>query len=231
MINLRSDFPVNLIDMMGSDQTIINAARVSFLKDDAGYGLVTYVPLRDVMADDDKKLVKFLMREKHMSPFEHAVLTFRIEAPIFVWREFMRHRTFSYNEQSGRYTKFQPDFYVIPPGRPVIQTGKPGAYTFEPSPLVNDSARVELTEIYKDTWASYERMLSQGVAKEVARMALPVATYSSAYVTGNLRNWFQFLMLRNAPQAQWEIRQVAKSVADKVALAFPVAYEAYEEYK
>ena len=223
MINLRSDFPVNLMDRMGSDKTIVNAARVSFLNDDLDQA-------DWMLTGKDRGLIHFLMREKHMSPFEHTSLTFRIEAPIFVWREFMRHRTLSYNEQSGRYTEFKPDFYVIPSERPVVQTGKPGAYTFEPSPLVNDSARVELKEAYKDTWAAYERMLSQGVAKEVARMALPVSIYSSAYVTGNLRNWFQFLTLRNAPQAQWEIRQVAKSIEDKVALAFPAAFEAYKEY-
>lgn len=230
-INLRSDLPVNLVDMMGSDQTIVNAARVSFLKDDAGTGRVAYVPLHDVMVGKDRGLIKFLMREKHMSPFEHTSLTFRIEAPIFVWREFMRHRTFSYNEQSGRYTKFLPDFYLIPPIRPVVQTGKAGAYTFEENPAVNKYAQQELSHAYNDAWDSYEALMSQGVAKEVARMVLPVATYSSAYVTGNLRNWFQFLTLRNDQQAQWEIQQVAKAIEDKVALAFPVAYEAYKEYK
>jgi thymidylate synthase (FAD) len=222
-INLRSDMPVQTVEVMGSDHTIVNAARVSFLNDNA-YTSRGLTP-------KDKGLINFLMREKHMSPFEHPVMTFRIEAPIFVWREFMRHRTFSYNEQSGRYTTFQPDFYCIPPERPVIQSGKPGDYHFEPSVLVNDSARVELKESYKDSWAAYQRMLDSGVAKEVARMALPVATYSTAYVTGNLRNWFQFLTLRTASQAQWEIQQVATDIEGEVYTHFPTAYSAYKEYQ
>lgn len=224
-INLRSDLPVQVIETYGSDRSIINSARVSFLKDE------DMIEVGHMLDEGDTRLINFLMRERHMSPFEHEGMTVRIQAPIFVWREFMRHRTFSYNEQSGRYTTFEPDFYVIPEDRPVIQVGKPGAYHFEPSPLVNDSARVELREAYKDAWAAYQRMLNHGVAKEVARMVLPVATYSTAYVTGNLRNWFQFLVLRNAPQAQWEIRKVAEAIESEIATAFPVAYSAFKEYK
>lgn len=208
--------PAEVIQSVGDDETIAKAARVSFLKDQI-----------DGLATDG--LVRFLMREKHMSPFEHNSITFRIEAPIFVWREFMRHRTLSYNEQSGRYTEFKPEFYAINGERPVVQKGKTGDYSFEQDVELNALAYIQSERAYEWSWSIYCDLLRQGVAKEVARNVLPVATYSAAYVTGNLRNWLQFLELRTSDQAQHEIREVARNIEEAIAGLFPIAHSAWKE--
>src|SRR5688572_16634528 len=177
-IQLRSDFDVDLIDSMGEDQSICRAARVS-TKGAASLD-----------SEESEGLIKFLMKNRHGTPFEHAAMTFLITAPIFVWREFMRHRIgYSYNEQSGRYMELSPVFYVPNRERNLIQVGKAGAYTFEPG---NDNQYQEmymdLTDSYEEAWNAYQRQLNTGIAKEVARMCLPVSIYSSAYVTCNPRS-------------------------------------------
>lgn len=218
-IELTSELKVDLIDSMGTDLTIVNAARVSF--NEKSY----------VLADKDKGLINFLMKNRHASPFEHCTVSFLVTAPIFVTREWHRHRTQSFNEVSGRYTELQPKFYAPDYDRPLIQVGKPGAYHFELPE--DDSINIQL---YKDVrfssqtaWDTYQRLLEQGVAKEVARIVLPVNIYTGWYATANLRNWFNFLSLRADDQALWEIRQLAYMVEDQLASLFPIATETWRK--
>ena len=178
-ISFRSDVTVELVRASASDADVVFAARVSTAGEQS---------LADVEADaaGSKGLINYLMRERHGSPFEHNSMTFFVQAPIFVWREHMRHRIASYNEESGRYRELKPVFYVPSRDRNVVQVGKTGAYEFLPGEpaqydLIDDSMRAACTQAY----ASYQEMLAAGIAREVARMVLPVSIYSSAYVTLN----------------------------------------------
>ena len=182
-LEFRSDVTVELIQAMASDDIVVKAARVSSGAADN--------------KDRDAGLINYLMRDRHGSPFEHAVFTFRIEAPIFVFREFMRHRIASYNEESGRYKELAPVFYVPDVERKLIQVGKPGAYTFEQGTkhqfdLVGEIIRESSLKSYDN----YLMMLESGIAREVARVVLPVNIYSSMYVTMNARSLMNFLSLR-----------------------------------
>ena len=142
-------------------------------------------------------LIRYLIKSRHGSPFEHNVFTFLVTAPIFVFREFMRHRTFSYNEESGRYRELSPVFYLPGPDRDLVQEGKPGHYRFLPGSQEQHQAVTEATkEACRTAYAAYRRMLAAGVAREVARGVLPVATYSSMYATCNARALMVFLSLR-----------------------------------
>src|SRR4051794_18335865 len=129
------------------------------------------------------------MRDRHGSPFEHNSMTFYVQAPIFVFREFMRHRIASYNEESGRYRELRPVFYVPSPQRDLVQVGKPGAYEFLPG---TDEQHELVTRLAQEqavaAHAAYRRMLEAGVAREVARIVLPLNLYSSMYVTLNARS-------------------------------------------
>jgi thymidylate synthase (FAD) len=148
-------------------------------------------------AKRDRGLINYLMRDRHGSPFEHNSMTFYVQAPIFVFREFMRHRIASYNEESGRYKELDPVFYVPGPERNLIQVGKPGAYEFHPgSPEQFELVQAEARRSSTDAYASYQRMLKAGVAREVARIVLPLSIYSSMYVTMNARALMNFLSLR-----------------------------------
>lgn len=179
----RTDVTVDLVDAMASDDIIVKAARVSTGAGDN--------------KDRDAGLINYLMRDRHGSPFEHAVFTFRIEAPIFVFREFMRHRMASYNEESGRYKELEPVFYVPGGKRNLIQVGKPGAYEFTPGTEAQHDLVVEsIISASKESYSRYESMLAAGIAREVARVVLPVNIYSSMYVTMNARSLMNFLSLR-----------------------------------
>ena len=221
-IELSSKMDVELVDHMGSDKSVIRAAKVSTLNDQNE-------------TTDEYRFIKFLMHGRHMSPFEHCVATFRIDAPIFVWREFMRHRTFSFNESSGRYTEMRPKFYTPGDLRPLVQTGKAGEYTFtEGSYGQKGITQLYLSDISSIAWAHYQGLLEHGVAKEVARMVLPVNIYSTAYVTGKLRNWLQFLSLRTHQEnalfpsyPQREIEMVADQIEDQLWERFPKTMTAW----
>jgi len=169
------------------------------------------------------------MKNKHASPFEHCQVSLLITAPIFVAREWHRHRTQSYNEVSGRYTVLQPRFYAPDYDRPLIQTGKPGAYRFE---LPEDDAILlklwsEFRFTCQTAWDTYQDLMEKGVAKEVARMVLPVNIYTGWYATANLRNWINFLALRAEEQAMFEIRQLAFQVEAVLQAHFPVTMETW----
>jgi thymidylate synthase (FAD) len=203
---------VDLIRHTGSDVDIARAAWVST----KGEAAETHTDTARVAG-----LVNYLMRQKHGTPFEHNSMTFRVHAPIFVWREHMRHRIgVSYNEESGRYSQLEPVFYVPMFSR--TQHGKPGAYTMEPGStdqtmLMLTAMRSSSTHAYRE----YEIMLQAGIAREVARMVLPVNIYSSAYVTFNVRSLLHFLELRLAATAQQEIREVAEQYLDHFGALFP----------
>lgn len=177
-----------------------------------------------------KGLINFLYRERHMSPFEHGSFTFYIDTPIFVAREFMRHRTGSYNETSGRYKELKPRFWLVDSERPLTQIGSPGKYTFGAG---TDEQYGEVfattTLAYQRAWKSYQKMLDAKVAKEVARNVLPVGTMTQFYVTMNPRNVMQFLTLRNDVNALKEIRDVAIAMEAHFAEKMPITYEAYKK--
>jgi thymidylate synthase (FAD) len=225
----RSDMTVELIKHAASDADVIWAARVSTRGEQS---------LADIQADPDRSvgLINYLMRDRHGTPFEHSSMTFYVQAPIFVFREFMRHRTFSYNEESGRYRKLDPVFYVPGSDRRIVQTGKPGAYRFtEGTPEQHDLVTRTTKESCLQAYAAYRAMLDAGVAREVARTVLPVGLYSSMYATCNARALMNFLALRTQhPDAtfpsfpQREIEMVAEKMEAQWARLMPLTHAAFE---
>lgn len=217
-IQFRSDFDVQLLDVMGTDHRIVQAAKVSTAGADS------------INAEDSAGLIGYLMSNRHGSPFEHCVMQWMITAPIFVWREFHRHRIASYNEESSRYRRLSPVFYVADSAvRPTRQVGKPGHYMLETAEedlgwWFSD----QLTGHLEDAYRGYEEALKNGIAREVARQVLPVSIYSTCYVTMNVRALMNFLSLRNAPTALWEIRQVAALMEAHFAGEFPAVHGAFQ---
>jgi len=227
-ISFRSDMTVELVKASARDSDVIWAARVSTRGESS---------LEDVDADPEKArgLINYLMRDRHGTPFEHTSLTYFVSAPIFVFREFMRHRIASYNEESGRYRELRPVFYVPGPDRNLVQQGKPGAYEFVPGTPDQHRVVVEQTEAScRQAYAAYQEMLAAGVAREVARIVLPVTTYSSMYVTMNARALMNFLSLRTKhPDShfpsfpQREIEMVADLMEAEWAAVMPITHEAF----
>jgi len=192
-ITFRSDVTVELVRHSASDADVIFAARVSTQGEQTLEGAASGAEA----TERDRGLINYLMRDRHGSPFEHNSLTFYVQAPIFVFREFMRHRIASYNEESGRYRELRPVFYVPGPERKLIQVGKPGAYDFvEGTTEQYELTVLEIKNTCTEAYASYQRMLDAGIAREVARAVLPVTLYSSMYVTMNSRSLMNFLSLR-----------------------------------
>ncbi|KAB2905747.1 MAG: FAD-dependent thymidylate synthase [Anaerolineae bacterium] len=207
---------VELQDMMGDDLAIVNAARTSFLGESKG-------------GDKDKKLLFYLMEHHHDGPFEFVQFRFRIKAPIMIWWQFVRHRTMSYNLQSGRYVEYdENEFYIPETWRLQAKSNKQGS-----DGVLVDA--VELTalleEHYNKSYALYEQALAQGVAREQARLFLPAfAAYHTGCVSVDARNLLHFLKLRTAPDAQWEIRQVALAIQEIVKEGLPWTFEAYQKF-
>ena len=229
-IVFREDMSVELVKSSASDADVIWAARVSTAGDKS---------LEDVGGDASKSegLINYLARERHGSPFEHTSMTFFISAPIFVFREFMRHRIASYNEESGRYRELKPVFYIPSKERKLVQIGKAGAYTF----VDGTAEQYEITvKSIKETCAlayeNYQKMLDAGVAREVARAVLPVTLYSSMYVTMNARALMNFLSLRTSREGshfpsypQREIEMVAEKMEAEFAKLMPITYGAFQK--
>lgn len=218
-VEIQSESKVELMNFMGGDDSVAMSAWVSFDGDDVSR-----------LEDRDKVqgLINFLWRNGHTSPFEHTVFTFGIETPIFVAREFMRHRAASYNEMSGRYTVLPQKFYVPDRSRPKQQVGKAGNYEFiEGTYVQNRMVEGGFERIYNEVYKEYERMLAAGVAKEVARDILPVGTFTRFYVTMNARNLMHFLTLRTDSTALYEIRQVAAAMEEHLKQKMPLTYDAY----
>ena len=230
-IEFRSDVTVELVRASAADSDVLFAARVSTLGEqtlgDAAAGVEA--------SDRDRGLINYLMRDRHGSPFEHNSMTFYVQAPSFVFREFMRHRIASYNEESGRYRELRPVFYVPAPERKLVQVGKPGAYDFidgtpEQTEIVDEATR----EASAHAFAAYQRMLDAGVAREVARIVLPLNTYSSMYVTMNARSLMNFLSLRTKVEGshfpsfpQREIEMCAEKMEDLWATLMPMTHSAF----
>ena len=231
MIIYRSGVDVQLVKHSASDQDIAFAARVSTIGD------------RSLGYDDDEDnkkltgLINYLVRDRHGSPFEHSTFTFYVKAPIFVWREHMRHRMASYNEESGRYRVLQPEFYLPADDRKLVQIGKAGAYTFEEGTEEQKSlTSITFKRSCREAYAAYESMIDAGVAREVARGVLPVTIYSSAYVTMNSRALMNFLSLRQNVEGQKfpsfpqrEIEMVAEKYEEIFKELMPITHAAFVE--
>lgn len=219
MVEFSSEITVRLVDSMGDDARIAEAARVSTK------GL-------ENKSDKIAGLVRALAREGHTSPFEHCVMTVSVDAPIFVAREWMRHRTQSYSEISARYTQLQPKFYKPNEDRPIVQTGKALDYHREPGTIRQNVVTEHRHEwAVNEAWNGYQKMLDAGVANEVARNVLPVSTYTQFWATANLNNWLKFLTLRDAPNALAEIREGAEQVDALIEELWPIAWRAFHDFK
>jgi thymidylate synthase (FAD) len=216
---------LELIETWGSDERIIEAARMSTGKGFQGWGTAD--------APGDEKLLAYLWNNKHATPFEMAGMVIEVQAPIFVFREWHRHRTQSYNELSARYTPL-PNVNYIPSIARLMQNANgsnkqagtlPGSET-----LSEDWASVfqkKLQHEYDRCEGLYQDALGAGVPKELARLTVPVGRYSRMRASANLRNWLAFLTLRMAPAAQWEIRQYANAVGNLIDEAFPRTWELF----
>ncbi len=207
---------VRLDDVMASDLSVVNAARVSFAR------------RKEEMDDADAGLIRFLMRDRHGTPFEHNAFRFHIRSPIFVAREWMRHRVGSFNEFSMRYARATDEFYVPEADDVRSQVGKPGAYTFDPVEAeLAEHTRDALREVYEHAYATYERLVEAGVAREVARSVLPVGAYTEFYWTVNARSLMNFVSLRASETAQREIRRYAEAVERFLEQHMPITYGAF----
>ena len=235
-IIFRSDVTVELVRSSAADSDVLFAARVST----QGEQTLDSAAAQTDASEDEKRnkgLINYLMRDRHGSPFEHNSMTFYVQAPIFVFREFMRHRIASYNEESGRYKELSPVFYVPAPDRNLVQVGKTGHYEFLPGSaeqiaLVEQESRTASQHAYE----SYKRMLEAGVAREVASIVLPLNIYSSMYVTMNSRALMNFLSLRTQREGthfpsfpQREIEMCAEKMEDFWAKLMPYTYEAFNK--
>lgn len=209
---------VRLDGALADDLSVVNGARVSFAR------------RKEEMDASDEGLIRFLMRDRHGSPFEHNAFRFHVRCPIFVAREWFRHRIGSFNEFSMRYAKATDDFYVPEPEDVRTQVGKPGAYRFEPvDDDVAEEARRELEAVYEHAFAAYTRLVERGVARELARSVMPVGAYTQFYWTVNARALMNFVSLRNSEFAQLEIRRYAEAVEAFFAELMPVTHAAFLE--
>jgi thymidylate synthase (FAD) len=225
----RSDVTVELVRASAQDADVLFAARVSTKGEQS---------LEDVGADASRSagLIRYLMRDRHGSPFEHNSMTFYVQAPIFVFRELLRHRIASYNEESGRYRELRPVFYVPGPERRLVQQGKPGQYDFvDGTPEQHELVVAETRRICVEAYAAYQRMLAAGIAREVARIVLPLTIYSSLYVTVNARSLMNFLSLRTKRAdstfpsfPQREIEMVAELMEQEWARLMPLTHAAFD---
>ncbi|MGW7613354.1 FAD-dependent thymidylate synthase [Streptomyces sp. NPDC054766] len=227
--SFRGDVTVELIKHTASDADVLFAARVSTAGEQS---------LEELQKDPErsKGLINYLMRDRHGSPFEHNSMTFFISAPIFVFREFMRHRVgWSYNEESGRYRELEPVFYVPGEDRKLVQQGRPGKYEFvQGTPEQYKTVTAAMEESYRQSYAAYQEMLAAGVAREVARATLPVGLFSSMYATCNARSLMHFLGLRTQHELakipsfpQREIEMVGEKMEAEWARLMPLTHAAY----
>lgn len=232
MIEICSDVDVELVQHLATDASVVAAARVST------QGGLAEISERILVDQGEEGLIRFLMRERHGSPFEHSMMTFRVTAPIFVFREWHRHRTWSYNEESGRYKKLNARFYIPGKDRNLVQVGKAGAYTFEPgSRFQHWVMNLSMRALYRFAWVVYILLLKVGIAREVARMVLPVGIYSTMYATCDARALMDFLSLRTqSPLAekksypQREIEMAAEKAEILWSLHMPATHRAFNDF-
>jgi thymidylate synthase (FAD) len=228
----RDDVTVELVRSSAQDADVLFAARVSTAGEQS---------IDELQKDParSKGLINYLMRDRHGTPFEHNSMTFLVSAPIFVFREFQRHRVgFSYNEESGRYRELQPVFYVPGPERKLVQRGRPGKYEFfEGTPEQQKSVTAAMEASYRQSYEAYQAMLADGVAREVARAVLPVGLFSSMYATCNARSLMHFLSLRTKDDRakvpsfpQREIEMVAEKMEQEWSQLMPLTHAAFNEH-
>jgi len=210
---------VRLVDYMGSDDSIVQAARVS-------YGAGTK------QVQEDKSLIRYLMRHSHTTPFEMVEFKFHVKMPIFIARQWIRHRTASVNEYSGRYSEMKDEFYMPEPDaiRKQSTSNKQGRSEEGYTPLEINIITSEFAVQYQSSYELYDRLIGNGVAKEIARIVLPVSNYTEWYWKIDLHNLFHFLRLRLDSHAQYEMRVYAEAIATIIKQIVPVAYAAFEDY-
>lgn len=211
---------VRLVEHSGNDLSIVRSARVSYDADwRAGED-----------SNSDIRLINYLMRNKHTSPFESVVFTFDIECPIFIARQWMRHRTWSYNEQSARYSVLEDSFYLPQEGLITTQSkDNKQSRTNEQHPSAGYIVSC-INEQNENSFALYKDLLKEGCPRELARMVLPLNIYTHFFATVDLHNLFHFLRLRLHPHAQWEIQQYAKALFHLITLIVPHATSAFLKY-
>lgn len=215
---------LELIQYSGSDEMVADAARVSTDRDRQGKQI--------------EGLIKYLAKEGHLSPFEHCHATFMVTAPLFVRDQWVRHRTQSYNALSLRYVEMdlgsesiQKGFYFPPDIRPLKNEGSSAhpILVEKPNRLLHESVVDTLKESYLNSYTAYKSLLYQGVASEIARSVLPEATVTRFYATANMRNWNAFVNERTAPNAQWEIKQLALHLSAMMHELYPISWKALRE--
>jgi thymidylate synthase (FAD) len=218
---------IELLDCMGSDLDVANAARVSFGVE------------HSQLTDRDTKLIKYLWDNKHSTPFEHCVLKFRIEVPMFIAKQHMRHRTWSYNEISRRYTSENITMYTPSKFRQQASSNRQASTSSLVNPVIDtiagehSSIDITASELLKknteDSLKLYEALLNNGVCREQARGILPQNTFTKYIATANLLNVLKFLALRDKPEAQYEMQLLAKAMSTIVKEKFPVVFDAFNK--
>jgi len=221
---------VEYVQHMGTDLTIVNSARVSFGKE------------KEVLDDRDEKLIKYLAEHKHTSTFEHNVITFRFKVPLFVRSQHHRHRTWSYNEISRRYTDVNIEFYEPHQFRTQHKSNRQASNEEYVNPDLNESVVGKTTVPVSPNLASdavrfhhqrslrlFEQLIENGVCREQARGVLPQNLYTEYYGTTSLANLMKFIELRTHEGAQWEIQQVAMACLEIAKSRWPIAVQAYQD--
>jgi len=218
---------VDLVDYVGSDLSVVNSARVSFGKHKAE------------LDEKDKKLIKYLIKHKHTSTLEHCFVTFRVKVPLFVRSQHHRHRTWSYNEISRRYTDFDIQFYEPVAFRTQHESNRQASNSEElVNPVLsnwNNGPRLEASEQirhhHQESLELFEELIKSGVCREQARGILPQNMLTEYYCSANLNNILKFIDLRTHEGAQWEIQQMALAMLEIVSKLYPVTVEAYREIR
>lgn len=209
---------VKLENYLADDLSVVNSARVSFATE------------KNSMDQSDIGLIHYLMKNKHGSVFEHNFFRFHIKCPIFVAREWFRHRISSFNEMSMRYHQPELEFYTPEVFR--TQVGKPGSYTFEdidPESSFSIQSRMLMKKHFNASKDLYEHLADHEMAKELARVVVPVSAYTEFWWSLNARSLMNFLSLRNSPHAQFEIREYARIIEDEFSQVMPITYQAWTE--
>ncbi len=210
---------VRLVDYLGGDQRIVQSARVSY-----GAGTKSF--------RQDRGLIHYLMRHEHTSPFEQVILTFHTKMPIFVARQWVRHRTARLNEISGRYSVMKDEFYVPAPDEVCVQSADNKQGSGEPLPFAEAQAIISQFEAdYRQLYARYESLLEKDMARELARIVLPLSLYTEWYWQIDLHNLFHFVHLRSDAHAQYQIRVFSDALGRCARAVAPLAYEAFEEHR
>ncbi len=219
---------LRVVDWMGTDERIAESARISYKSPSKG-------------GEQDEKLIHYLWKNSHLSPFEQCNVTLNIKMPIFIMRQFVRHRTFKINEVSARYTELPADFYIPEVWRKQDEKNKQGSIVddewipcMEFNGCLNSGHR-DVSELFseysKNCYEVYQSMIKHGISREMARMVLPVNIYTEIYVNCDLRNLLNFVRLRDDCHAQYEIQVYSKAIKEVLEELYPMTMRAYEKYK